>query len=163
MENRDLHGNFDPMRAFFAILMAAAIQSQLMAQPTSSTATALHDKAESERRSRDFKSEYLDGNPIRVVTNQVFNVQNSILWQVKFGVVDSISGDTIILSNISGGSVKFYAVKNYPGDATSGKKIALVAIRTGTLQWREMPLELWDYGTVPAKAAANRPPATAKN
>lgn len=159
------------MKLFLGFLTLVLVQFHSAAQITHPPGATLKERTEREKQIRDFKAAYLDAKPIRAVTNQVFNVQNSALWQVKTGRVESKAAeDVFIFSVVGGDALRFFAVKNYPGDATVGKKISLLAMRTGTVQWDSMPLELWDYGTATnlnrvsaakfsTNASTNPPPA----
>lgn len=106
-----------------------------------------------EKNLQALKTQLLNGDPIRVVTNHVYNAEKSVLWKYVGGKVTS-KIDGIVIVHYAPydypGSAKYFAVRNYAGDAVDGKNIAAVAMRVGEAQWGDKPIELWDCGTKPA-------------
>lgn len=105
-----------------------------------------------EKNLQALKTKMLKGEPIRVVTNQVYNAEKSVLWKYVGGKVTS-KIDGIVIVHYAPydypGSAKYFAVRNYSGDAVDGKNISAVAMRVGEAQWGDKPIELWDCGTKP--------------
>jgi hypothetical protein len=93
------------------------------------------------------KSDWANGQPLRVFDKQIYNVVGSQLWKMVRGEVHYKTADGVLILYGSDGLTATEALKNYPGDAVSGTKIYTLAIRTGTYNWGNEPLPLWDYGT----------------
>ncbi len=120
----------------------------LQAQPSLGIGSPGPDFSETPEQRAKFdhaeKIRLSQANPFRTVTNQVFNVQQSALWKIITGVVSSQSAGGLIY--IEHGQ-KLMAIRNCTADATAGKTITLLAIRTGTYASDGYPVELWDCGT----------------
>jgi TPR repeat protein len=87
-------------------------------------------------------------NIFRVVNGRIYNVLASPDWKIVIGKVNHTEGDLLLLTgedtyrDISSKR----ALKNYGGDGSVDKQIYTVAIRVGTHNWNDVPLELWDCG-----------------
>lgn len=91
---------------------------------------------------------YANGQNFRIVDKRIYNVMNSQLWRVVSGEVHYKTDDgAVILYDKDNGLSATMALKNYTGDGVAGKNISALAIHTGTYNWGDTPLQLWDCGT----------------
>lgn len=80
----------------------------------------------------------------RVVNGRIYDTLNSQLWRGVTGEANFITDDGILILDDGNGLTT--ALKNYGGDGAAGKNIAAWAMRVGTYNWNDMPLQLWDCG-----------------
>ena len=87
----------------------------------------------------------IDGHAFRRIDGKIQNMR--AVGGVKSGRVYSVSDDGIIVVQEGGMSdVHYWALKNYPKEAVADKHIEVAAVKSGVYNWRETPLQLWDYG-----------------
>ncbi|MGD1090057.1 MAG: hypothetical protein ABR955_15240 [Verrucomicrobiota bacterium] len=79
-----------------------------------------------------------------VVNGKIYDSLNSPLWRPVTGQVTSITDDGALILDDGNGVTT--ALKNYSGDGTAGKEVQAWAMRVGTYNWGDIPLQLWDCG-----------------
>jgi hypothetical protein len=89
----------------------------------------------------------VDGINYRTVTNQLFNIQKSILWRPVAGtILHKTAGGVLIVERTIGREVDTIALRNYSGESTDGKPINTLAMPVGAHERDGQTLELWDCG-----------------
>lgn len=91
------------------------------------------------------KAAALGGHVLRKVDGKTYN-----LWQTgQFigGVVQAVEGDVVILR---GYDTKFFALRNFKGEALTDHDLSAFALANGTYTWNKLPvdLDLYDCGTL---------------
>jgi len=91
-------------------------------------------------------------NLYRKIGEQVYRADQ---WPVISGVIQYKTDDGALIlypdpNQVSGIWKASMALKNFTGDGVKGVKVLTRAMRMGTYNWGNEPLELWDCGTNPA-------------
>jgi predicted heme/steroid binding protein len=139
------------MRILLAILLFAALTAlgqsdgNFLGVNISHPSPPTPQEQENQRKWYNFVVKHIpmDGILLRTVDGKIYDVSKSKLWKVVGGQVFSVSDSYII---VSGSDSVYSAIKNYPGDAVDGKSINVLAMRTGTYNWNDTPLAIYDCG-----------------
>jgi hypothetical protein len=158
----DSKSNCQRVAILLCVLSVLALPKPVVAQLTDNQRAGayiggpnpLNPLAPTAAESQQQRIQLAGGNALRKVGDKIYNIQQSVLWQIIDAQMYSYQKEdnVAILERRSlhfSGEIwyDYLAITNYSGSETEGNKVRTLAMRIGNYDMGGRPIELYDCGT----------------